>query len=81
MPLYEYELCEGDCDICGGRFVLQRPLSATPLTKCPLFKNRVRKLISAFSTPNQLKPLSISAAKNAGFTVLKKTGTGEYERQ
>jgi len=19
MPLYEYELCEGDCKVCGGR--------------------------------------------------------------
>ena len=28
MPLYEYELCEGDCKVCGGRFTLQRPLDA-----------------------------------------------------
>ena len=23
MPLYEYELCEGSCAICGGRFTLR----------------------------------------------------------
>ena len=26
MPLYEYELCEGDCVVCGGKFTLRRPL-------------------------------------------------------
>jgi hypothetical protein len=29
----------------------------------------------------KLKPVSVSDAKKAGFTVLKKTGKGEYERQ
>ncbi len=81
MPLYEYELCEGDCVICGGRFTLRRPLSAAPLTHCPACKKPVRKIISAFNTPNLLKPLSISGAKQAGFTVLKRTGKGEYEKQ
>jgi len=81
MPLYEYELCEGECKICGGRFVLNRPLTAPPLTRCPLCKKPVRKLISLFSTPTKLKPLSITDAKKAGFTVFKRIGKGEYERQ
>ena len=81
MPLYEYELCEGDCKICGGRFTLRRPLSATELTRCPACKRPVRKLISTFNSPLKLKPLSVSEAKQAGFAVLKKIGTGEYERQ
>ena len=81
MPLYEYELCEGGCKICGGKFTLNRPLSAKPLTNCPACKKPVRKIISAFSTPHKLKPLSISDAKNAGFTVLKKVRKGEYEKQ
>ncbi|MGH7975758.1 MAG: FmdB family zinc ribbon protein [Limisphaerales bacterium] len=81
MPLYEYELREGDCKVCGGKFTLNRPLSAKPLTKCPACKKPVRKIISAFSTPHKLKPLSISDAKKAGFTVLKKIKKGEYERQ
>jgi hypothetical protein len=38
-------------------------------------------LISGFSSPIHLKPLSITDAKKAGFTVLKKVGKGEYERQ
>ena len=81
MPLYEYELCEGDCKVCGGKFTLNRPLSAKPLTNCPACKKPVRKIISGFSTPHKLKPLSITDAKKAGFTVLKKVSKGEYERQ
>ena len=78
MPLYEYELCEGECRVCHGRFVLRRPISAPPLTKCPACKKPVRKVFSTFNSP---KTLSISDAKKAGFTVLKRSGKGEYERQ
>jgi putative FmdB family regulatory protein len=81
MPLYEYELCEGNCALCGGRFMLRRPLTAKPLTHCPLCKKPVRRVFSTFNTPNLTKPLSISDAKKAGFTVLKRLGKGEYERQ
>jgi putative FmdB family regulatory protein len=81
MPLYEYELCEGSCPVCGGRFTLRRPLGAPELTKCPACKKPVRKVISPFNTPAKLKPLSVSDAKKAGFTVLKRVRKGEYERQ
>jgi len=81
MPLYEYELCEGNCVICGGKFTLNRPLSAKPLTHCPTCKKPVRKVISTFSTPTRLKPLSTTDAKKAGFQVYTRLGKGEYERQ
>ncbi len=81
MPIYEYEVCEGGCVACGGKFTLNRPLSAAPLTQCPACKKPVRKLISTFSSPIKLKPLSITDAKKAGFTVLKRSGKGEYEKQ
>jgi putative FmdB family regulatory protein len=81
MPFYEYELCEGDCKVCGGRFTLRRPVSATELTKCPACKKPVRKLISLPNSPKITKPVSISDAKKAGFTVLKRVNKGEYERQ
>ena len=81
MPFYEYELCEGDCTVCGGKFTLRRPLSAPELTRCPACKKPVRKVISMFTSPNKLKPLSVSDAKKAGFTVLKRLGKGEYEKQ
>jgi putative FmdB family regulatory protein len=81
MPLYEYELCGGSCKACGGKFTLRRPLSAKPLTQCPACKKPVRKVISNFSSPLKLKPLSVTDAKKAGFTVLKRVNKGEYERQ
>jgi putative FmdB family regulatory protein len=81
MPLYEYELCEGECAVCGGKFTLRRPVTAPELTHCPACKKPVRKVISTFNTPVKTKPVSISDAKKAGFTVLKKIGKGEYERQ
>lgn len=81
MPLYEFELCEGSCVACGGRFTLRRPLSARPLTHCPACKKPVRRVFSSFHTPTVVKPVSVSDAKKAGFTVLKKVGKGEYERQ
>ncbi len=81
MPYYEYELCEGGCKACGGKFTLRRPVSAPELTKCPACRKPVRKIISGFSSPMKLKPMSVSDAKAAGFTVLKRVNKGEYERQ
>jgi len=81
MPIYEYELCGGECKACGGKFTLHRPLGAAPLTHCPACKKPVRKVISTFNSPMKLKPLSVSDAKKAGFTVLKRVTKGEYERQ
>ncbi len=78
MPLYEYELCEGSCVVCSGKFTLNRPLSAPPLEKCPACKKPVRKIISKFNT---LRGNELTRAKNAGFTVLKKVDKGKYERQ
>jgi len=56
---------------------LRRPLSARPLTHCPACKKPVRKVISAFNSPTKLKPLSITDAKKAGFTVLKRVNKGD----
>lgn len=81
MPIYEYELCMGNCVACGGQFTLRRPLSAPELKQCPACKKPVRKIFSTFSSPVKLKPLSITDAKKAGFTVLKRVNKGEYERQ
>jgi len=81
MPIYEYELVDGDCRACGGRFELRRPLSRPPLTHCPLCKKAVRKVISGANSPRITKPLSVSDAKKAGFTVYEKRDKGVYEKQ
>jgi putative FmdB family regulatory protein len=81
MPLYEYELRTGSCAACGGRFTLRRPLTAVELAACPACKRPVRKLISLPNVPRITQPVSCVDAKKAGFTVLKRIGPGEYERQ
>jgi putative FmdB family regulatory protein len=81
MPLYEYEPSGGSCGICRGKFTLNRPLSAPELSQCPLCRKPVQKLISGFSTPRITAPLSVSDAKKAGFSVWKRVGKGEYERE
>ncbi len=92
MPLYEYEVIppEGSkeditpeelCKICHGHLSLNRPIDAPEMKDCPLCHKPVRKIISLFNTPHYTKPLSITDAKKAGFTVLKRVSKGEYERQ
>lgn len=82
MPIYEYEVAEeGGCKVCGGRFELRRPVERPELTACPLCKKAVRRVISLPNTPRVLKPLSVSDAKKAGFTVFEKKEKGVYERQ
>ena len=79
MPIYEYELCEGDCTVCGGRFELNRPMKTPELKNCPVCKEPVRRVYGGFYMPNHLQKVNVRAAKEAGFTVLKKSSKGEYE--
>jgi putative FmdB family regulatory protein len=82
MPIYQYEpMGKEGCVACRKGFELRRPLDAPPLTQCPLCRAPVRKVISVVHSPRKLKPVSFSDAKKAGFTVLKRLGKGEYERQ
>lgn len=80
MPIYEYELVDGNCTVCQGRFEIRRPVSRPELVQCPLCKKPVRKIISSVNSPSLTTPLSISDAKRAGFTVLEKKDKGTYER-
>jgi putative FmdB family regulatory protein len=80
MPIYCYELCEGGCKICGGKFELNRPITRPALTECPLCRKPVRKVIGGFSTPKLLKPVGPAEARNKGFKMYKKRDTGVYEQ-
>ena len=51
MPLYQYELVDGECKVCGGRFELRRPADRPELTSCPICKKAVRRVLSAFNIP------------------------------
>lgn len=82
MPTYSYiaEDPEDSCPACRRGFDLRRPMSRPPLTHCPLCKRAVKKLVTAFNTPKLAKPLSVSDAKSAGFTILEKRCDGSYEK-
>lgn len=82
MPIYEYitEDPEKGCRICKRGFELRRPVDRPALEACPLCKNPVKKLITRVHTPKILKPLSVTDAKKAGFTVLERRDKGVYEK-
>ena len=81
MPIYEYIAAgEQGCRVCKGGFELRRPDDRAPLELCPLCRAPVRKVISRVSAPNAAKPISVSDAKNAGFTILERRDKGVYEK-
>ena len=85
MPIYEYvSETPGDtgrsCRVCSKGFELRRPVDRAPLLACPLCKNPVKKVISRVNTPTITKPLSVSDAKKAGFTILERRDQGVYEK-
>jgi hypothetical protein len=85
MPIYEYVSEAPDdpdrsCRVCAKGFELRRPADRTPLERCPLCKQPVRKVISRVNSPVASKPLSVSDAKKAGFTVLQRRDEGVYEK-
>ncbi|WP_411826292.1 zinc ribbon domain-containing protein [Luteolibacter sp. AS25] len=85
MPIYEYvteaqEDPERSCRICRRGFELRRPADREALEKCLICKNPVKKRISQVNTPRVSKPMSVSDAKKAGFTVLEKRDQGVYEK-
>lgn len=85
MPIYEYQSIapenpEQSCRVCARGFELRRPIDRAPLEKCPLCKHPVKKIISRINTPQVTKPLSVSDAKKAGFTILERRDQGVYEK-
>lgn len=85
MPIYEYlsespEDPERSCRVCRQGFEIRRPIDRAPLEKCPLCRHPVRKVISKINTPRITKPMSVTDAKAAGFTVLERRDQGVYEK-
>lgn len=81
MPIRAYEPLQSPCRLCGAGFEQMQTTSAAPLSTCPRCGQAVRlKAAAAVSTPRVAKKPSVSDAKSAGFTVLKRTSGGEYEK-
>ena len=72
---------EKGCGICRRGFELNRPLSR-PAARWPVrcARPRWKKLITQINTPKITKPLSVSDAKSAGFTILERRDKGVYEK-
>jgi hypothetical protein len=82
MPLRFYSPLNPPCRLCGPGFEHRQPAAAPDLTLCPKCGQNVRAAAThAVNSPKLLAPLSVSRARQAGFTVLKRTPGGEYERQ
>jgi len=60
VPLYGYELCEGRCETCGGRFAVPQTIGAAALAVCPRCRLAARKIISL---PNGPLPAVIAAGE------------------
>ena len=85
MPLYEYisenaDDPEKSCRVCAKGFELRRPVDREALEKCPLCRRPIRKVISRVNSPKITKPMSVSDAKKAGFTIMEKRDEGVYEK-
>ena len=82
MPIHRYAPQKPPCKLCGEGFDHRQSPAEADLTACPTCGQPVTKAaIQAVNTPKLLKPLSVSDAKNLGFSVFKKTSSGEFERQ
>ena len=76
MPRYDYELCEGKCEYCGGRFEVTQPMSEPALTECPMCDRPVRRCVSVAGI--KVKPFN-AELRDLGLTKLVKRSDGSYE--
>jgi hypothetical protein len=82
MPLQFYTPLSTPCRLCGGGFEHRQPARAPELTACPTCGQPVRRVAAQIvNSPKLSAPLSVSRARQAGFTVFKRTSGNEFERQ
>jgi putative FmdB family regulatory protein len=82
MPLRSYVPCAGPCRLCGEGFEHRQGPAEADLTACPRCGQAVRRrAVDSVNSPQLSAPLSVSRARQAGFTVLRRTSGGEYEKQ
>ena len=82
MPLHAYAPVSKPCRLCGEGFEHRAEAGAPELTSCPTCGQAVRRVVAqSVSSPKLSDPLSVSRARDAGFTVLKRTSGGEFEKQ
>ena len=82
MPIYVYQVKDGraGCAKCSGGFEEIQGISAPRLDVCPECGAPVERVPTAPNVGFSESGLD-DRAKAAGFTKLKRIGSGEYERQ
>ncbi len=82
MPLLVYAPRQLPCRLCGEGFEHRQEKGAPDLAHCPTCGQSVSPVTAQrVNSPKLSAPLSVSRARQAGFTVLKRTSGGEYEKQ
>jgi hypothetical protein len=82
MPLFMYASLTPPCRLCGEGFEHRQSAKSPPLAACLKCGQAVRRMtIQTVNSPQLSAPLSVSRAKQAGFTLLKRTAGGEFEKQ
>ncbi|HSI10308.1 MAG: FmdB family zinc ribbon protein [Rariglobus sp.] len=82
MPVYHYAPVKSPCKLCGEGFDHRHDASDAALSACPTCGQSVtRANVQQINTPKLLAPVSVSKAKQAGFTVFKRINDNEFERQ
>ena len=82
VPLHAYAPLLTPCRLCGDGFEHRATAGTPDLTACPTCGQTVRRLTpQPVNSPKLSAPSSVSRARQAGFTVLKRTSGGEFEKQ
>jgi putative FmdB family regulatory protein len=81
MPRYIYEAIEGNksCENCRSGFEIVQSIHDEKLSKCPSCGNAVFRVIQSPGLGRSKTDLHYRA-KRAGFSCLKKSSKGEYEK-
>ena len=79
MPIYEYELLQGDCQICTGRFDALQSVSEDPLQRCPTCGLQVKRVVSQATFKTRSK-FSAGKAGEKGLTTYQRTQEGQWEK-
>ena len=81
MPLYRYAPLHSPCKLCDTGFDYRQAAAAKPLETCPTCGQPVTRQAAAANTPRLTAPLSKTDAGQKGFTILKRTCDGGFEKQ
>lgn len=79
MPIYEYELKGGDCQICSGRFEALQGIGEEALTMCPTCGLPVVRVVSRASFKTR-PDFNAGKAGEKGLTTYKRAGEGNWEK-